>query len=164
MERTRAHTAALWFPPERTIVPEHSRATAHRRTRDDHSMETAEDYVEAVAELIDAHGACRVTDLAARFGVSHVTVSRIVGRLEKAGYITTQPRRPIELTGAGRRLAELSRRRHEIVYSFLRAIGVSEQTAAIDSEGIEHHVSDETLERFSRLLERLGGIDEETPA
>lgn len=123
-------------------------------------METAEDYVEAVADVIDQTGACRVTDLSRRFGVSHVTVSRIVGRLEKAGYVVTQPRRPIELTASGRRLAEQSRHRHEIVYGFLRAIGVSERTAAIDSEGIEHHVSGETLERLRSLTERLadGGM------
>ena len=145
------------FWPESIRVHEHPRATAHRRTRDDHSMETAEDYVEAVADVIDQTGACRVTDLAERFGVSHVTVSRIVGRLEKAGYVVTQPRRPIELTASGRRLAEQSRHRHEIVYGFLLAIGVSERTAAIDSEGIEHHVSRETVERLRVLTERLNG-------
>lgn len=124
-------------------------------------METAEDYVEAVADLIDENGSCRVTDLARRFGVSHVTVSRIVGRLKKSGYVTTRSRRPIDLTPAGRRLAEQSRHRHEIVYRFLLAIGVSEQTASIDSEGIEHHVSEETLERFRALTDRLdGGVRE----
>ena len=123
-------------------------------------METAEDYVEAVADLIDERGSCRVCDLSRRFGVSHVTVSRIVGRLEKSGFVTTRPRRPIELTPAGRCLAEASRRRHELVYRFLLAIGVSERTASIDSEGIEHHVSVETLARFRALTERLGG---ETP-
>lgn len=133
------------------------RATAHQRTRDDHSTEIAEDYVEAIAEIIDSGRPCRVTDLARRFGVSHVTVTRTVGRLEKEeGLVTTTPRRPIELTAKGRRLARRCRERHEIVYRFLLAIGVRERAAAIDSEGIEHHVSRETLARFRETTERLG--------
>ena len=50
-------------------------ADRHRRTRNDHSSETAEDYVEAVADLQDENGLCRVVDLAKRFAVSHVTVT-----------------------------------------------------------------------------------------
>lgn len=137
-------------------MPNQAKATAHRRTRDDHARETAEDYVEAVADLIDESGVCRVVDLASRFGVSHVTVSRIVGRLVKEGFVSTQPRRPIELTAAGRRLAKRSRERHEIVFRFLRAIGVCERTASIDSEGIEHHVSRETLKKLRDVTDRLG--------
>jgi DtxR family manganese transport transcriptional regulator len=39
---------------------------------------------------------------------------------------------------------------------FLRAIGVSEQVAAIDTEGIEHHVSRQTLDCFRKLTDELG--------
>ncbi len=127
---------------------------AHQRTRRDHATETAEDYVEAVAELVAANGECRVRDLAERFGVSHVTVIRVVKRLERDGYVTTEPYRPVELTAAGRRLARACRERHDIVYRFLLAIGVDERVAAIDSEGIEHHVSRETLERFRAIADR----------
>lgn len=123
----------------------------HRRTRRDHASETAEDYVEAVAELIAAQKACRVTDLAKRFGVSHVTVNRIVARLQGEGLLATAPYKPISLTAKGKRLAAKCRRRHEIVYRFLLSIGVDEATAAIDAEGIEHHVSPNTLRRFEEL-------------
>jgi DtxR family manganese transport transcriptional regulator len=122
--------------------------SAFLRTRSDHAAETAEDYVEAVADLIDQRDACRVKDLAERFGVSHVTVIRIVQRLEKEGLLSTEPYKPIELTPRGRRLARHCRERHDIVYRFLLAIGVSERVAAHDSEGIEHHVSPQTLDRF----------------
>ncbi len=130
-----------------------SNASAHERTRRDHSTETAEDYVEAVAGLIDRHGTCRVIDLAERFGVSHVTVIRVVQRLERDGLVATEPYKPIELTAKGRRLAKHCRERHEVVYRFLLAIGVDPETAAIDSEGIEHHVSPETLERLRAITE-----------
>lgn len=136
---------------------------AHARTRRDHASETAEDYVEAAADIIAAKNSCRVIDLAEHFGVSHVTVVKIVQRLEKEGYVTTKPYQPIELTHAGQQLAADSKRRHEIVFAFLRAIGVSEQTAAIDSEGIEHHVSDETLACFESITRRAD-TSAETPS
>ena len=127
-------------------------ARSHRRTRADHAAETAEDYVEAVADLIERGGQCRVVDLAARFGVSHVTVVRTVRRLEAEGLVATAPYRPIELTAAGRRLAQRCAERHRLVYDFLRKLGVGEATAAVDAEGIEHHLSPETLARVRAFL------------
>lgn len=135
----------------------HSQAYSdrHRRTRSDHAQETAEDYVEAIDELQGELGRCRIVDLARRFDVTHVTVTKVVARLKREGLVTSEPYGPLELTAAGRQLAAKSRRQHEIVYQFLRAIGVGEQTAAIDTEGIEHHVSRQTLECFRKLTERL---------
>ena len=123
------------------------------RTRHDHACETAEDYVETIDDMIAAHGECRVTQLADAFGVSHVTALKIVRRLERDGLATTESRKPIELTPRGRRLAKRCRERHDTVYRFLLAIGVSERTAAIDSEGIEHHVSPQTLKRMREITE-----------
>ncbi len=133
-----------------------SKPTRHQRTRKDHSTETAEDYVEAVAELIATKSQCRLVELAKYFGVSHVTANRIVARLAKEGLLHTEPYRPIELTATGRRLAKSCQERHEIVRSFLIALGLDSTTADIDSEGIEHHVSPKTLELFQRFVDRLG--------
>ena len=130
-------------------------AQSHSRIRKDHASETAEDYVEAIAKLIEEQGRCRVVDLAARFGVSHVTVTKTVARLAKEGLVMTQPYGPMTLTEAGSRMAIESRNRHEIVYRFLLSIGVSAATAADDAEGIEHHVSAETLKCFRKYLEKL---------
>ena len=134
-------------------MPARSTTAAHKRTRSDHAQETAEDYVEAIEEIAGREGACRVRDLASRFGVSHVTVVRIIKRLTGEGYVETAPYKPVELTAKGRRLAKASRERHDVVFRFLLALGVSEKTAAIDSEGIEHHVSAETLARFREIAE-----------
>lgn len=130
-----------------------SAPTAHQRTRDDHASEIAEDYVEAVADVIDSQGDCRVKDLASHFGVSHVTVVRTVARLEQEGLVRTSPYQPIELTPMGRRLAKACKERHEVVYRFLLSIGVPEKVAAVDAEGIEHHVSRATLERMRQMLD-----------
>jgi DtxR family transcriptional regulator, manganese transport regulator len=126
----------------------------HERTRDDHATELAEDYVEAIADVIESHGQCRVRDLARHFGVTHVTVNRAISRFQRDGLVSSERYGPVELTPEGAELAEASRRRHEIVYHFLLALGVSEKAAAIDSEGIEHHVSPETLERMKAFTKK----------
>jgi DtxR family manganese transport transcriptional regulator len=126
------------------------------RTRQAHRDETAEDYVEAIAELIEEHGEARVRDLAAMMGVSHVTVSRIVSRLRGEGYVDTRPYRPIELTRKGRALAARSKERHEVVLGFLLAIGVPRKQAEIDAEGIEHHVSNATIRAMEKVAAKVG--------
>lgn len=126
--------------------------SAFKRTRDDHATETAEDYVEAVAEFLESSGECRVSMLAEKFGVSHVTASRIVRRLDREGLLEAPLRKPIQLSPEGKALAERSRARHELVLAFLRALGVSKRTAEVDAEGIEHHVSEETLRRMKKFL------------
>jgi len=125
-----------------------------RRPRHDHATETAEDYVEAVAQFEAENGECRGADLARLFEVSHVTVTKTVARLKEEGLVDTRPYGPITLTPRGRRLARSSQERHDLVLRFLLAIGVSEETARIDAEGIEHHVSKETLDCFRQLIKR----------
>ncbi len=129
-------------------------ARRHRATRKAHEAETAEDYAEAIADLIEGEGEARVTDLARRLGVTHVTVIRTVDRLRRAGLVTTRPYRSIFLTDDGRRVASRARRRHQVVYDFLRAIGVGDSAARIDAEGLEHHVSPETLRIFEKFIKR----------
>ncbi|MEO7168125.1 MAG: manganese-binding transcriptional regulator MntR [Spartobacteria bacterium] len=131
-----------------------ARTAAVRRTRDEHAQETAQDYVELIAEFIAEAGEARATDLARRLGVTHVTVGRTIQRLQREGFVTAQPYRSIFLTAAGRRLAQESRRRHEIVVAFLRSLGISEAMAQSDAEGIEHHVSRETLQAFVKHLRK----------
>lgn len=131
-------------------------AARFRRTRDAHARETAEDYVEAVADLLDGDGEARVCDLARLMGVSHVTVSRIISRLAALGLVDSKGHRPITLTPAGRRLAQRSRRRHGIVVRFLRVIGVPARQAEIDAEGIEHHVSEATIRAMERAARGSG--------
>lgn len=134
------------------VRPSAQQAENLRRSRRDRALETAQDYVEAIADLSVSLGEARVVDLARRLGVTHVTVNRTLTRLQQAGYVNTQPYRAIFLTDTGRKLAEECQRRHQTVAAFLRQLGVSEKTAELDAEGIEHHVSPETLAAFEKLL------------
>ena len=141
----------------KTHVPPVPLAGNPRRTRAEHAQEIAQDYVEMIAELIATTGEARVIDLARRLGVTHVTVSRTIRRLQREGWVTALPYRSIFLTAAGRKLSEESRRRHETVVLFLEALGVPAAAAQTDAEGIEHHVGKETLAAFVRHLERNRG-------
>jgi DtxR family manganese transport transcriptional regulator len=143
--------AAARVSPARPAVPP---AETFRRSRRDRASETAQDYVEAIADLTAAAGEARVVDLARRLGVTHVTVNRTLARLQQAGYVNTKPYRAIFLTDTGHRLAGECKRRHETVVAFLRSLGVPEKAAEMDAEGIEHHVSPETLAVFERCLRK----------
>lgn len=130
------------------------RSVAFKRTRADHQAEISEDYVELIAELIDEKGEARGTDIALRLGVANATVVNTLKRLQNQGLVTQEPYRAIFLTIDGWKMAEDGKRKHDIVEKFLLAIGVPETTARIDSEGIEHHVSVETLKAMARFLIR----------
>lgn len=129
-------------------------ANRFRRTREDHSRETAEDYVELIDALIAETGEARAVDMAERLGISHVAVSKTIQRLQREGLVTMQPYRSIFLTELGKKLAESSRERHALVHDFLVALGVPEDVAETDVEGIEHHVSEETLRAMREFLAR----------
>ncbi|MCY4548021.1 MAG: manganese-binding transcriptional regulator MntR [Defluviicoccus sp.] len=138
------------------LVEPDEQAGHHRQTRLARQTEIAEDYVELIADLIDSTGEARSADISRRLGVTHANVTKTVARLQQGGLVTTQPYRAIFLTDEGRRIAEASRRRHQIVVAFLQAIGVSEDVARADAEGIEHHVSEETLAAFERMVTERG--------
>ena len=127
-------------------------SVAFSRTRADHAREILEDYTEVIAKIIKENSECRVMDLARHFGVSHVSVIQVLQRLTANGFIENEARKPIVLTEKGCALARTCAKRHEIVRSFLLKIGVSEKTAMIDSEGLEHHISSETLECMKNFI------------
>lgn len=145
------------------LVEVEAQAEGFGRTRSDHRSEIAEDYVELIADLIDATGEARAIDLASRLGVTPATVNNTVAKLQREGLVRSEPYRAIFLTDDGRALAEHCRRRHRIVYSFLRLLGVRAEVARVDAEGIEHHVSDETLTALDRHLEQRLRAGEDEP-
>jgi len=140
--------------PKRAPAGSAGSAGAHRRTRDDHARELAEDYVELIDDLIRETGEARAVEVAARLGVTHVTVANTINRLKRAGLVTSEPYRSIFLTKEGKTLADAARDRHILVLDFLLALGVTPTEAAIDAEGIEHHLSPSTLQAMKRFLAR----------
>lgn len=129
-------------------------AERFQRVREAHQTELAEDYVELIADLHDSLGEARVVDLATRLGVSSATVNNALQRLQRDGLVSTKPYRSIFLTDEGHDLAVAARERHSVVREFLISLGVDAATADSDAEGIEHHVSDATLDALRAHLRR----------
>lgn len=130
---------------ELTLADPKTQASWFARVREARQTETTEDYVELIADLIEVQQEARASDLAARLGVSAPTVSNAVSRLQDDGYIESKPYRSIFLTDKGRKLAKKCKERHQIVLEFLIRLGVDPETAEFDAEGIEHHISEQTL-------------------
>ncbi|GJE01818.1 MULTISPECIES: manganese-binding transcriptional regulator MntR [Methylobacterium] len=134
------------------LVDAEAHSAGFRQVREARRLELVEDYVELIADLIGDGGEARQVDIAARLGVAQPTVAKMLKRLAEDGLVQQRPYRGVFLTEAGRALAEEARERHRIVESFLLALGVSPDVARCDAEGIEHHVSRETLEAFRRFV------------
>ncbi len=130
------------------------KAEAFQKCRDDRRTELMEDYAELIADLMERSGEARQTDIARWLGVTQPTVAKMLKRMAEENLVTQRPYRGVFLTGEGQRLAEASRRRHEIVEAFLQSIGVDPDSAKKDAEGIEHHVSETTLRAFERFLKK----------
>ncbi len=124
------------------------------QVRNARNTETAEDYTEMIADLINETGEARVVDLADRFGVTSPTVNSTIRRLVREGLVESKPYRSIFLTEKGRSLADFCKKRHQIVFDFLLSIGVEKEIAKNDAEGLEHHVSKETLKVFENFCKR----------
>jgi DtxR family transcriptional regulator, manganese transport regulator len=122
------------------------------KARSARSTALLEDYVELISDLLANAGEARPTDIARRLGVSHATTIKTVSRLKRLGLATARPYRGIFLTEKGHTLAERVRTRHRVVVDLLCAVGVPAQWAEADAEGIEHYVSEPTLQAFSRFL------------
>lgn len=135
-------------PETDTLLAADLQSASFRQTRHARRLELVEDYVELIDDLIAAHGEARQVDIAERLGVAQPTVAKMLKRLTEDGLVSQQPYRGVFLTMLGRRLAEGARERHRIVEAFLLALGISPEIARKDAEGIEHHVSAETLEAF----------------
>lgn len=141
-------------PPEPAILlPEPSeQARRFARVREAHRTEMQEDYVELIADLIAVEGEARATDLAERLGVTPATVANTLGRLKRDGLVEIRPYRSIFLTTIGSAMAKRSRTRHGIVVRFLLSLGVTADIAEMDAEGVEHHLSPETLVAMQRFV------------
>lgn len=131
------------------------RAIHFQEKRKQHLLEIAEDYAELIAELIEIHGKARVCDLAREMGISHVSVLKTLNKLTRDGYVTKNVQNTIALTAKGKELALFSKKKHAILFEFLNKIGVPEQVAAADVEGIEHHISITTLEAIETHLQNF---------
>ncbi len=115
-----------------------------------------EDYLEVVYELIRRKGYARSADIAQSLGVKSSSVTLMLQRLHRLGFIVYERYRGLTLTSSGERLAKSVQRRHLTILKFLRILGIEDKVAKLDAEGIEHHVHRTTIDRIARFVDFVG--------
>ncbi len=116
--------------------------------------ESGEMYLESIYVLCKNSPRVRSIDVAEHMNYSKPSVSRAVGLLKTAGYITIDPDGFIKLTDLGKKTAKRIFERHTILTRMLVSLGVSEQTAAEDACKMEHDISDETFDAMKKHLKK----------
>ena len=126
-----------------------------KKVRDAHKSENTEDYLEIIADLLNTKGEARIVDIANKLDIAQETTNKTIQRLQNQGFVKKEPYRSIFLTLKGQQVASISKKRHLIVLTFLRNLGLDIKTAEADAEGIEHHVSDKTLKKMEQFNKRF---------
>jgi Mn-dependent DtxR family transcriptional regulator len=114
-----------------------------------------EDYLERILDLINTKGYARVADIAQGLKISQASVTNMVQRLDAEGLLKYEKYRGLVLTTAGETLARNIMRRHHLLTDFLRMLGVDEPVIYRDVEGMEHHISPQTLHAIEALVKEL---------
>ena len=117
----------------------------------DKPSQSAEDYLERIHELIESKGNAHVADIAQSLNVGQPSVTSMVQKLADEGYLRYEKYRSLTLTDAGRAVAERIRDRHVVLASFFTLFDLADDTQARDIEGIEHHLSSDTLNTLANL-------------
>ena len=113
-----------------------------------------EDYLEVIYELIQYKGYATTIDISEYLNVSSPSVTKMVQKLNDSGHLNYEKYRGIRLKDKGTLVAKNIRERHGLLAEFLQIIGVDEDTANKDAEGIEHHLQPKTLGKLERLHKR----------
>src|SRR5436190_15923193 len=113
--------------------------------------QSAEDYLERIHELIEEKGYARVVDIASSLQVKQASVTSMVQKLGELGYLNYEKYRGLILTDKGRAVACDIQKRHETLSRFFSLLQIDAETQQQDIEGIEHHLSGETVEMLSDL-------------
>lgn len=107
--------------------------------------QSAEDYLERIQELIEEKGYARVVDIASSLNVKQASVTSMVQKLDELGFLNYEKYRGLVLTDKGRTIARSIQARHATLSRFFSLFGLDEETQKRDIEGIEHHLSPETV-------------------
>ncbi|MGI8908461.1 MAG: transcriptional regulator MntR [Candidatus Sumerlaeaceae bacterium] len=133
-------------------TPAGSSAESTRAAQLAASNQSVEDYLERIHELIEERGYARPIEIAAALGIRQSSVTKMMQRLHERGYANYAKHRGLTLTLAGERVALQIRRRHRTISEFLRLLGVQEKSLQRDTEGMEHHISAQTMTRLETFL------------
>lgn len=121
-------------------------------------QESGEMYLETIYVLSKKNPFVRSVDVSEYLGYSKPSVSRAVGLLKNAGYITVEPSGALKLTEEGLSVADMMFERHTILCNCLEKLGVPAEVAAEDACKIEHVISEESFEAIKKHIQESGII------
>ena len=125
------------------------------QVRQQEEMSRLEDYLEVIYHLIHDKGYASTVDIAENLRVKPPSVSSMLGRLAARDYLVHEPYRGIRLTDKGTRIAKSVVARHSVVSELLLMLGVEDEVAYQDTEGIEHHIQPVTIRKIEGLVDFL---------
>ncbi len=111
-----------------------------------------EDYLERIYKLIDEKGYARVSDIAEGLEVHPSSVTKMIQKLDKDNYLIYEKYRGLVLTTKGKKMGKRLVERHHLLESFLTIIGVQDENIYQDVEGIEHHLSWDSITCIETLV------------
>ena len=111
-----------------------------------------EDYIEKIYMLIETKGYARVSDIAEELEVHPSSVTKMVQKLDKDNYLDYEKYRGFVLTDKGNKIGKRLVFRHDLLEEFLEIIGVDSDNIYDDVEGIEHHLSWNSIDRIADLV------------
>lgn len=114
-----------------------------------------EDYLEQIHNLIASKGYARVVDIAKNLGISQASVTNMIQRLDAEGFVVYERYRGVVLSEKGQKVGAEIARRHEVLTRLLSGFGLDPKTVHEDVEGMEHHISRQTLDVLTLLMEEL---------
>lgn len=126
---------------------------ASHASRDRRRSESTEDHLERIQDLVETKGYARVSDIAEALQLNRSTVSNMVRRLAKRGYVNYERYRGFTLTSEGQAVARHIKQRHRTLSDLLGLLGLEPETVEDDVEDIEHHLRPQTLRVFESLVE-----------
>ncbi|MGB0088413.1 MAG: transcriptional regulator MntR, partial [Planifilum fulgidum] len=113
------------------------------------------DYLENIYKLINQKGYARISDIAEALEVHPSSVTKMVQKLDRRKYLVYEKYRGLVLTPKGQKMGKRLVDRHQLLEEFLRIIGVSEELIYDDVEGIEHHLSWDSITCIEYLVQYL---------
>lgn len=116
-----------------------------------------EDYLEAIVMLGGTPEVpIRSVDVAAHMGVSKASVSKAVSSLKEKGFLDQPYYGDITLTQEGYDYGLAVQHRHDLLMKFLtKALGIDPEIAAEEACRMEHAISDDSFEKWTKYVESL---------
>ena len=111
-----------------------------------------EDYLEIISELVGLKGYATTLDISRHMNVSPPSVTKMLQKLDKDGYLEYEKYHGINLTSKGNQVAETIRQKHSTLLEIFEILGIKRDIANQDAEGMEHYLNPKTIKRLRKFL------------